>query len=133
MHPPDKHNKQWCWNNYLSQRALQSAENVRQQLERIMSRHNVKINTTKDERMLSDNVRKALVCGFFMQVARKGEHGGYETIKDNQAVALDPSCGLNPEFAEYVLFNEFVLTMRPYIRNVSEVKLPWSVVFFPVW
>lgn len=89
-----------------------------------MSRHNVELNTTQDERILSDNVRRSLVCGFFMQVARKGEHGEYETIKDKQAVALDPSCGVDPS-AEYVLFNEFVLTMRPYIRNVSEVKLPW--------
>ena len=32
------------------------------------------------------NIRKALVCGFFMQVAHKeGEKGGtYITVKDNQ-------------------------------------------------
>ena len=31
------------------------------------------------------NIRKALVCGFFMQVAHKeGEKGSYITVKDNQ-------------------------------------------------
>lgn len=31
------------------------------------------------------NVRKALVCGYFMQVAHKdGEKGSYTTVKDNQ-------------------------------------------------
>jgi pre-mRNA-splicing factor ATP-dependent RNA helicase DHX15/PRP43 len=28
---------------------------------------------------------------------------------------------------EWVIFNEFVLTTRPYIRTVSEVKPEWSV------
>ena len=31
------------------------------------------------------NIRKALVCGFLMQVAHKeGEKGSYLTVKDNQ-------------------------------------------------
>ena len=31
------------------------------------------------------NIRKALVCGYFMQVAHKeGEKGSYITVKDNQ-------------------------------------------------
>jgi pre-mRNA-splicing factor ATP-dependent RNA helicase DHX15/PRP43 len=31
------------------------------------------------------NIRKALVCGFFMHVAHKeGEKGSYITVKDNQ-------------------------------------------------
>jgi pre-mRNA-splicing factor ATP-dependent RNA helicase DHX15/PRP43 len=31
------------------------------------------------------DIRKALVCGYFMQVAhREGERGSYLTIKDNQ-------------------------------------------------
>jgi pre-mRNA-splicing factor ATP-dependent RNA helicase DHX15/PRP43 len=36
-----------------------------------------------------NNIRMALVCGFFMQVAhREGERGGYKTVKDNQASEL---------------------------------------------
>ena len=36
------------------------------------------------------NIRKSLVCGFFMQVAHKeGEKGSYVTVKDNQVF---PSC-----------------------------------------
>lgn len=43
-----------------------------------------------------------------------------------QVVALHPSCGLNTQ-PEWVLFNEFVLTTRPYIRTVTEVRPEWSV------
>ncbi|TFK85106.1 P-loop containing nucleoside triphosphate hydrolase protein [Polyporus arcularius HHB13444] len=118
----NKHDRQWCWNNYLSQRALQQAENVRSQLQRTMERYEIELVTTQDERKLWQNIRKALVCGFFMQVAHKeGEKNNYLTVKDNQVVCLDPSCGLHSS-PEWVVFNEFVLTTKPYIRTVTQVR-----------
>ncbi|KAF8228680.1 P-loop containing nucleoside triphosphate hydrolase protein [Tricholoma matsutake] len=121
------HDKNWTWTNYLSQRALAQADNVRSQLQRTMERFDVDIISLSDERKLFINIRQALVCGFFMQVAHKeGEKGNYLTVKDNQIVALHPSCGLDTQ-PEWVIFNEFVLTSRPYIRTVSEVKAEWLV------
>ncbi|KAI0366453.1 P-loop containing nucleoside triphosphate hydrolase protein [Pilatotrama ljubarskyi] len=121
----NKHDKQWCWNNYLSGRALQQAENVRSQLLRTMERYEIELVTTQDERKLWTNIRKALVCGFFMQVAHKeGEKNAYLTVKDNQVVSLHPSCGLDTS-PEWVVFNEFVLTTKPYIRTVTEVRPEW--------
>ncbi|PPQ72131.1 hypothetical protein CVT25_008505 [Psilocybe cyanescens] len=133
----NKQDKNWCWSNYLSQRALQQADNVRAQLQRTMERFDVDLISLSDEKKLFINIRQALVCGFFMQVAHKeGEKGNYLTVKDNQAsglshisvVALHPSCGLDTQ-PEWVIFNEFVLTTRPYIRTVSEVKAEWLVEF----
>jgi pre-mRNA-splicing factor ATP-dependent RNA helicase DHX15/PRP43 len=81
----DKFDKNWAYMNYLSGRALQQAENVRTQLERTMERYEIKLVSTADERKLFVGIRKALVCGFFMQVAhREGEKSGYITVKDNQ-------------------------------------------------
>ena len=39
-------------------------------------------------------------------------------------VNLHPSCGLDTQ-PEWVLFNEFVLTTRPYIRTVTEIRPEW--------
>ena len=101
------------------------AENVRTQLERIMERHEIPLVSTQDERKLYTSVRKALVCGYFMQVAHKeGEKNQYLTAKDNQVVGLHPSCGLDSS-PEWVIFNEFVLTTRPYIRTVTTVQPEW--------
>ncbi|KAF9476307.1 P-loop containing nucleoside triphosphate hydrolase protein [Pholiota conissans] len=123
------HDKNWAWNNYLSLRALQQADSIRQQLKRIMERYDIDLNSLSDEKKLYTNIRQALVCGFFMQVAHKeGEKGNYLTVKDNQVVALHPSCGLDTQ-PEWVLFNEFVLTTRPYIRTVSEIKAEWLIEF----
>ena len=55
--------------------------------------------------------------------------GHYLTVKDNQVVQLHPSTCLDHK-PEWVLYNEFVLTTKNYIRTVSDVKPEWSVTFF---
>jgi len=84
----DKDDKYWTWEQYLSLRALQEAENVRSQLQRIMQRFNINITSLADRKQLSVNVRKALVCGYFMQVAHRlvdslGASEKYCTVKDH--------------------------------------------------
>lgn len=50
-----------------------------------MERFDLDLVSTSDERRLWQNVQKALVCGYFMQVAHKeGEKNNYLTVKDNQ-------------------------------------------------
>jgi pre-mRNA-splicing factor ATP-dependent RNA helicase DHX15/PRP43 len=82
----NEHDKNWAWNNYLSQRALQQADNVRTQLKRSMERFDLDlVSTPFEDKSYYVNIRKALTSGFFMQVAHKeGEKGNYLTIKDNQ-------------------------------------------------
>ena len=67
----DKEDTQWCYDNFLSHRSLKSADNVRDQLSRIMDRLNLRRTSTeftsKDYYL---NIRKALTTGFFMQVER---------------------------------------------------------------
>jgi pre-mRNA-splicing factor ATP-dependent RNA helicase DHX15/PRP43 len=58
-----------------------------------------------------------------MQVAHK-EGRAYVTVKDNQKVFIHPSCGLGDK-PEWVLFNEFVLTSRPFIRTVTAIDPEW--------
>lgn len=90
-----------------------------------MARFDIDLVSVGEEKKLYQRVREALVCGFFMQVAHK-EEKEYVTIKDNQKVTLHPSCGLDAQ-PEWVLFNEFVLTTRPYIRTVTTVDPEWFV------
>ncbi|KAH7914909.1 P-loop containing nucleoside triphosphate hydrolase protein [Hygrophoropsis aurantiaca] len=129
----NKYDKNWAWTNYLSARALAQAENVREQLKRTMERYEVELVSIQEPRKLYLAVRQALCCGFFMQVAHKeGEKGSYLTVKDNQVVGLHPSCGLDNQ-PEWVIFNEFVLTTRPYIRTVTEVRPEWLLEYAPLY
>lgn len=111
-----KTGSQWCWENYLSHRSLVQADNVRQQLQRTMERFNLDLVSLpfEDKRYYS-NIRQAIACGFFMQVAHKtagtGKRCTYQTIKDNQMVAPHPSTTLD-HAPEFVVYHEFVLTSR---------------------
>lgn len=68
----DMEDVQWCYDNFVNYRSLKSADNVRQQLSRIMDRFSLKRTSTDfNSRDYYMNIRKALVSGFFMQV-RKG-------------------------------------------------------------
>ena len=50
------------------------------------------------------------------QIAHLERTGHYLTAKDNQVVALHPSCNLDMK-PEWVLYHEFVLTTRNFIRT----------------
>ena len=121
--------KQWCHDHFLSLRALQSADNVRTQLKRIMETHEIQLMSTPfEDKKYYENIRKALVAGFFMQVAKRDGTGKtYLTVKEEQNVLLHPSTVLASD-AEWVLYNEFVLTSKNYIRTVTVVKAEWLLV-----
>ncbi len=58
---------------------------------------------------------------YYSQVAHCERTGHYLTIKDNQVVQLHPSTCLDHK-PEWVLYNEFVLTTKNYIRTVTDCK-----------
>lgn len=122
---------QWCYDNFIQHRSLKSADNVRDQLTRIMDRFNLARRSTDfNSRDYYLNIRKALVAGFFMQVAHLERSGHYLTVKDNQVVQLHPSTCLDHK-PEWVLYNEFVLTTKNYIRTCTDIKADWLVKLAP--
>ncbi|CBI36976.3 unnamed protein product, partial [Vitis vinifera] len=117
----------WCYENFVNQRALKAADNVRQQLVRIMARFNLKLCSTDfNSRDYYINIRKAMLAGYFMQVAHLERTGHYLTVKDNQVVHLHPSNCLDHK-PEWVIYNEYVLTSRNFIRTVTDVRGEWLV------
>ncbi|EDQ87046.1 uncharacterized protein MONBRDRAFT_33607 [Monosiga brevicollis MX1] len=123
--------KDWCWDNFLQFRSLKQADDVRKQLGGIMDRVGLaRVSTDFSSRDYYINIRKAMTAGFFMQVAHLERTGHYLTIKDNQVVLLHPSTALDHK-PEWVLYHEFVLTSKNYIRTVTEVKAEWLLSIAP--
>ncbi|QHN84888.1 Putative pre-mRNA-splicing factor ATP-dependent RNA helicase [Arachis hypogaea] len=121
----------WCYDNFVNQRALKSADNVRQQLVRIMARFSLKLCSTDfNSRDYYINIRKAMLAGYFMQVAHLERTGHYLTVKDNQVVHLHPSTCLDHK-PEWVIYNEYVLTSRNFIRTVTDIRGGWLVDIAP--
>ncbi|KAL5983443.1 hypothetical protein ACLOJK_017528 [Asimina triloba] len=122
---------QWCYENFINQRAMKAADNVREQLMRIMSRFNLKLCSTDfNSRDYYVNIRKAMLAGYFMQVAHLERTGQYLTTKDNQVVHLHPSNCLDHK-PEWVIYNEYVLTSRNFIRTVTDVRGEWLIDIAP--
>ncbi|KAH7320083.1 P-loop containing nucleoside triphosphate hydrolase protein [Stachybotrys elegans] len=126
--------KQWCHEHFLSLRHLSSADNVRSQLKRIMETHGLElVSTPFEDKNYYTNIRRALLAGFFMQVAMKESSGKlYRTVKDDQAVLIHPSTVLRTEF-DWVVYNEFVLTSKQYIRTCTGVRPEWLLEIAPMY
>ena len=117
--------KDWCWDNFISDRSIRQAGSVREQLQRILTRLQVPLVSTdfKDPQYYV-NIRKCVVSGMFMQVAHLERTGHYLTVKDNQVVAIHPSSVLDTK-PPWVCFEEFVLTSKNFIRTVTAVRVEW--------
>lgn len=121
----------WCYNNFLADRALKNADNVRSQLARVMARLNLNLCSTEfTSKDYYVNIRRCLVEGFFMQTAHLEKSGQYLTCKDNQVVAVHPSTVLEST-PEWVLYQEFVLTKQNYIRTITHINGQWLVDIAP--
>ncbi|VDM52051.1 unnamed protein product, partial [Angiostrongylus costaricensis] len=122
---------QWCYDNFINYRTLKTADTVRIQLGKIMDKFNLRrVSTDFKSKDYYINIRKALVAGFFMQVAHLQRSGHYVTVKDNQLVNLHPSTVLDHK-PEWALYNEFVLTTKNFIRTVTDVRPEWLLTIAP--
>ena len=92
VYPAWKNNQEaasWCYDNFLNHRSMKSADSVRAQLMRIMTRFGLELKSADfNAKDYYVNIRKCLLAGFFMQVAHLEKTGHYLTVKDNQARAL---------------------------------------------
>lgn len=119
--------KHWCWENFIDHRSMNQAQNVRRQLERIMNRLSIPLTGTSfGSKEYYNNIKKAITAGFFMQVAHLERTGHYLTVKDNQVVATHPSTILTYK-PEWVLYHEFVLTSKNFIRTCLAVEGDWLI------
>jgi len=121
----------WCYDNFLQYRALNSANDVREQLGRILDRFGLpRASNDFNSKEYYINIRKSICSGYFMQVAHLERSGHYLTIKDNQVVERHPSTALDHK-PEWCLYHEFVLTSKKYIRTVTDIKSDWLLELAP--
>ncbi|KAG9159155.1 hypothetical protein Leryth_027039 [Lithospermum erythrorhizon] len=80
---------------------------------------------TNDELL---HIRRLCWQNYFMQVAGSG--WALLTVKDNQVVNLHPSNCLDHK-PEWVIYNEYVLTTRNFIRMVTDVRGEWLIDIAP--
>jgi len=123
--------KEWCYENFINFRSMQSATSVRDQLTRIMNKLKIPmISIELESPEYYHNIRKCLAAGSFMQVAHLQRQGHYLTCKDHQVVAIHPSSVLDSK-PQWVVFQDFVMTSRNFMRTVTSVHLEWLLEYAP--
>lgn len=121
----------WCRENFLNIRTMRSAESVRSQLERISVRLGLSVASTCPSREISTSLRKALVSGFFLQTAHSIPNKQiYLPVNGKSQVGIHPSTVINTK-PEWVIYNEYVVTGKNYIRTVTIIQPEWLLEIAP--
>ena len=126
----NKFSAAWCYENFVQQRTLKRAQDVRKQLLGIMDRHKLDVVSCGKS---TTRVQKAICSGFFRNAAKKDPQEGYRTLVDSQIVSIHPSSSLFHRQPEWVVFHEVVQTTKEYMREVTAVDAKWLVEFAPAF
>lgn len=122
----NQENGNWCLDNFLHERSLKTAQHIRVQLEVLMKRFSIPLNSIDvHDKLFSVNIRKALACGFSFQVAKLEKDGNYRILKSNQIVTLHPSSCCFASKPNYLFFNDFVLSTSNCIQIASQIEPEW--------
>lgn len=142
----------FCKDHFLNNRTLASAESIANQLKRLMGLSNTVAWGLQNPAIAAmdiqdssgdDLLRRCVVAGFFRNAARRREldgryvlvvSGSSSSVSGNHAetgVDIHPSSvlctGSTKRGPPLVVFNELVLTSKPYLRTVMAIEQDWLV------
>lgn len=119
---------EWCYENFVQIRSLKRARDVREQLESLLERVEVRLLSNPNDHV---SIRKAIASGFFFNTARLDKGGNYKTIKHNHSVNIHPSSSMRDLHPRWVSYNELVLTTKEFMRCVVEIRPEWLLDIAP--
>lgn len=112
----------WAKENYLQQRTLNRARDVRDQLVHLCDRVEIALSSAPSDIVA---IKKAITAGFFPHVSRLQNDGfTYRTAKKGMTVYIHPSssCSQLPIKPKWVCYSELVLTSKEYMRMVMPIE-----------
>ena len=75
---------QYCRANFINHRSLRAVTKIKNQLKRIFFKNGLVERNTKDtDKNYITNIKKCILSGFFMQIARFIRQNFYMTVKDS--------------------------------------------------
>ncbi|MBN3324537.1 DHX32 helicase, partial [Atractosteus spatula] len=121
--------EKWCQDCFLSYPALQTADAIRSELTDILKRIELPISEPSfGTKCNTQNIKRALLSGYFMQIARDVDgSGNYFMLTHKHMAQIHPfsSYGSKADklgLPEWVLFHEYTLSENNCIRTVSEIS-----------
>ncbi|XP_053701539.1 putative pre-mRNA-splicing factor ATP-dependent RNA helicase DHX32 isoform X1 [Synchiropus splendidus] len=130
----------WCQDNHLDHHALKQADAIRCELIDTLNRIELPISEPSfGTRTNMLNIKRALLAGFFMQIARDVDgSGNYFILTHKHMAQVHPrSCyGAQSHklgLPEWVVFHEYTLSENNCMRTVSEISPQVFVQMAPLY
>ncbi|KAI7903027.1 P-loop containing nucleoside triphosphate hydrolase protein [Cokeromyces recurvatus] len=114
---------EWCRENFINNRNMKIAMEVRDQLIRFCERIDMDPNSTCGGE--TDNVLKCFLTGFFQNTALLQPDGSYKSVAGSQVVKIHPGSAMFGKRVEGIMYNELVFTTKHYVRGVSAIQSAW--------
>ncbi|XP_055769907.1 DEAD/H (Asp-Glu-Ala-Asp/His) box polypeptide 32a [Salvelinus fontinalis] len=121
--------EKWCQDYHLNHRALHTADAIRSELTDILKRIELPVSETSfGTKTNTLNIKRALLSGFFMQIARDVDgSGNYFMLTNRHMAQVHPASSYGAKahqlgLPEWVLFHEYTLSENNCIRTVSEIS-----------
>lgn len=121
------YSREWCQENFIQERSLKRARDIRRQLVDIFKRNRYPIVSCEGN---TNSVRRALCSGFFRNVAKRDRQEGYKTLEEGTQVYIHPASGVRSQ-PQYVLFDTIRSTTKEYMNHVTVVEPQWLVEVAP--
>lgn len=144
----DERKIEFCRDHFLNHRTLVTAENVRNQLDVVMSQGDMVswglthpfpmgVREELEESSVEELVRRCLVAGYFRNIARRrAEDGKYVPIGNANALnSFEHSVDIHPSSSfrafrqkknpPLVIYDELVCTTKMYLRTVCAIEYSW--------
>lgn len=116
------YSKSWCKENYINERGLNRARDIRNQLGGIMDRYKHQIVSSGRN---YNKVRRALISGFFTHAAKRDPQEGYKTVVEGTPVYIHPSSALFGKSTEWVIYHELIATTKEYMHCITAIEPKW--------
>ena len=145
--------RSWAEDNFLDYRTLMRAVDIRVQFVDRMRSAKLRLRSSGQQRRgdqqpnhdvlgdtqdwisggtiagISDSVRQCLAFGYITQVAKRTKWTEYESLASAVNCFIAPTSAVldSPTMPEYVVYHEFLLTSKEYMRVVTVVEPEWIV------
>eukprot|EP00727_Mastigamoeba_balamuthi_P012192 m51a1_g7596 putative atp-dependent rna helicase dhx8 (652) ;mRNA; f:224239-227355 len=120
----------WCRQCGVDYKTMAKVESVREQLAEYYKSIGLPLVSCGDSGSL-DPLRRCFVAGFFMNAAAVLPDRTFRTLIDNKLVSIHPSSVLHGKRPNCVIYNELILTGKPYMRGVLAIDSSWLVEVAP--
>lgn len=118
----NNYSKSWCQENFIQERSMRRAMDVRTQLKLIMNKSKYHVISCGNN---IEKIRISLCSGYFKNSAKRQEGEGYKTLNEGTQVYLHPSSSLYGKNPDYVIYHTLILTSKEYMHCVSVIDPQW--------